>query len=297
MKKNAYVTGYILVITAALAFAGNNVFAVWVYDGGTKPLALITVRNIFALIALTVMMMIAGRTISLPRPERNAALGLGLLNSTMAFCLMSAFNHIAVGLAVLIFYLYPVFTGLGAWLLRREVLNRGIFFGLVGSFAGLALALGDTGGITSMRGMAFAAAAALIMTCVILISGRLLRTDNVRAVTLHMHISGSLMFVVISLIVGDFSLPQTDRGWVGIIAVPVFYTIAVATFFAGIAWIGGVRTSLVMNLEPIASIALGSILLSQFLSDRQLIGAALVIAAVTAVKWLNGKKTASKNST
>jgi drug/metabolite transporter (DMT)-like permease len=105
------------------------------------------------------------------------------------------------------------------------------------------------------------------------------------------------MFVVISLIVGDFSLPQTDRGWVGIIAVPVFYTIAVATFFAGIAWIGGVRTSLVMNLEPIASIALGSILLSQFLSDRQLIGAALVIAAVTAVKWLNGKKTASKNST
>jgi drug/metabolite transporter (DMT)-like permease len=145
--------------------------------------------------------------------------------------------------------------------------------------------------------MAFAAAAALIMTCVILISGRLLRTDNVRAVTLHMHISGSLMFVVISLIVGDFLLPQTDRGWVGIIAVPVFYTIAVATFFAGIAWIGGVRTSLVMNLEPIASIALGSILLSQFLSDRQLIGAALVIAAVTAVKWLNGKKTASKNST
>jgi drug/metabolite transporter (DMT)-like permease len=186
-----------------------------------------------------------------------------------------------------------VFTGLGAWLMRQETLNRGILVGLVGSFAGLALALGDTGATASMLGMGLAAAAALLMTGVILLSARVLQTDNARSVTLHMHISGSLMFVVISLIAGDFSLPQTDRGWVGLIAVPVFYTIAVASFFAGIAMIGGVRTSLVMNLEPIASIALGFILLSQVLSERQLLGAALVILAVTAVKWLSGKKAAS----
>ena len=48
-----------------------------------------------------------------------------------------------------------------------------------------------------------------------------------------------------------------------------------------------------MNLEPIASIALGFILLGQALSERQLLGAAIVIMAVTAVKWLSGKKSAS----
>ena len=293
MKDRSTVIGYIVVITAALAFAGNNAFAVLTYEGGTTPLTLVTIRNVFTLIALTALMMIARRTIALPRRERNAALGLGVLNSTMAFCLMSAFDHIAVGLAVLIFYLYPVFTGLGAWLMRQETLNRGILVGLVGSFAGLALALGDTGATASILGMGLAAAAALLMTGVILLSARVLQTDNARSVTLHMHISGSLMFVVISLIAGDFSLPQTERGWVGLIAVPVFYTIAVASFFAGIAMIGGVRTSLVMNLEPIASIALGFILLSQVLSERQLLGAALVILAVTAVKWLSGKKAAS----
>ncbi len=74
---------------------------------------------------------------------------------------------------------------------------------------------------------------------------------------------------------------------------PCSYTIAVATFFAGIAWVGGVRASLVMNLEPIASIALGFILLGQSLSERQLLGAAIVIMAVTAVKWLSGKKSVS----
>lgn len=293
MTERSPVIGYILVVTAALAFAGNNAFAVLSYDGETTPLTLITVRMIFTLIALTVLMKLAGRAIPLPRRERNAALGLGMLNATMAFCLMSAFDHVAVGLAILIFYLYPVFTALGAWLTGQEKLNRGILIGLIGSFAGLALALGDTGATASILGMALAGAAALLMTGVILLSARVLQTDNSRAVTLHMHISGALMFVVISVIAGDFSLPQTDRGWLGFVAVPVFYTIAVASFFAGIAWIGGVRTSLVMNLEPIASIALGFILLGQVLSERQLLGAAIVIAAVTAVKWLTGKKAES----
>ena len=290
MNDRSPVIGYLIVIAAALAFAGNNAFAVWTYEGGATPLTLITIRNVFTLIALTVLMIVTRRAIALPRRERNAALGLGFLNSTMAFCLMSAFDHIAVGLAVLIFYLYPVLTGLGAWLTRQESLNRGILVGLVGSFAGLTLALGATDSSVSVFGMALAAAAALQMTAVILLSARVLQTDNARSVTLHMHISGASMFVVISMIAGDFSLPQTERGWIGLIAVPAFYTIAVATFFAGIAWIGGVRTSLVMNLEPIASIALGFIVLGQVLSERQLLGAAIVIAAVTAVKWTSGNK-------
>ena len=45
-----------------------------------------------------------------------------------------------------------------------------------------------------------------------------------------------------------------------------------------------------MNLEPIASIALGFILLGQVLSPQQLLGAAVVIGAVTAVKWLGTAK-------
>lgn len=293
MNDRSAVIGYLIVIVAALAFAGNNAFAVLSYDGSTTPLTLITIRNVFTLLALTALMMIAGRAIRLPPRQRNAALGLGLLNSTMAFCLMSSFDHIAVGLAVLIFYLYPVLTGLGAWLLRQESLNRGILIGLIGSFAGLALALGNTGATASTLGMVLAGAAALLMTGVVLLSARVLQTDNAYSVTLHMHISGSLMFVIICLIAGDFSLPQTERGWIGLISVPVFYTIAVAGFFAGIAWIGGVRASLVMNLEPVASIALGFILLGQVLTERQLVGAALVIAAVTAVKWLSGKQSGS----
>jgi len=39
----------------------------------------------------------------------------------------------------------------------------------------------------------------------------------------------------------------------------------------------------------VASIALGFVLLGQVLTPRQLLGAAIVIGAVTAIKWLGVK--------
>lgn len=290
MKEAPAATGYIIVLVSALAFAANNAFAVMSYQGGATPLTLITVRMIFTLIALAIYLRLARIPIPLPRRERNFALLLGVLNGTMAFCLMSSFDHVAVGLAILVFYLYPVFTGLGAWLTGQERLNRGLVIGLAGGFIGLALALEITGDRANAVGVALAAAASVMMACTALLGARFLKTDNARTVTLHMHISAVAIFSTISLIVGEFSVPETTRGWIGFAAVPIFYTIAVTTFFGGIAYIGAVRASLVMNLEPVASIALGFVLLGQILTPRQLLGAAIVVGAVTAIKWLGGKR-------
>ena len=120
----------------------------------------------------------------------------------------------------------------------------------MGGFVGLALALEITGESANALGVGLAALASVLMAATALLSARVLKTDNARSVTLHMHISAAALFVLVSIVVGDLSLPQTTRGWVGYIGVPLFYTVAVATFFAGIAHIGAVRASLVMNLEP-----------------------------------------------
>lgn len=290
MSKSAPFVGYVIVIVGALAFAGNNVFAVFTYEAGTTPLTLITGRMVFTFAALWLIMKIAGSSIPLPKKERNAALGLGVLNGIMAFCLMSAFDHVAVGLAVLVFYLYPLLTGVGAWLTRQEALNKGLIISLIGGFVGLAFAIEITGNSANTTGIAFAGFASILMAATALLSARVLKTNNALSVTLHMHISAAALFIVVSLAFWELNLPQTTQGWVGYIAVPVFYTIAISAFFAGISLIGAVRASLVMNLEPVGSIALGFILLGQVLTPRQLLGAAIVIGAVTATKWLVGKR-------
>mgnify|MGYP001224669890 CR=1 FL=1 len=197
MKISPAAIGFIIVIVGALAFAGNNVFAVMSYEGGATPLTLITARMIFTLVALTLIMKFSSTAIPLPPRERKAALGLGLLNGTMAFCLMSAFDHVAVGLAILVFYLYPVFTGLGAWLTGQEKLNAGLIVGLVGGFLGLALALEITGQSANAIGVGLAGFASVLMAATALLSARVLKTDNARSITLHMHISASILFIIL----------------------------------------------------------------------------------------------------
>ncbi len=288
----AAATGYILILTGALCFAGNNAFAVMSYQGGATPLTLITVRMIFALIALAILMRLTAAPIRLPKRERIAALGLGVLNGTMAFCLISSFEHVAIALAILVFYLYPMLTGIGAWLTGQEKLSPGLIVGLVGGFAGLALALDIRAGVADGLGLGLglAFAAAILMTAVALFGARLMRTANSRAVTLHLHISAATLFLAASLAYGDWSFPTGARGWTGFGAVALCYTVAIATFFAGMARIGAVRASLLMNLEPVASIGLGVVLLGQFLDLHQLAGAALVSLSVTAVKWQGARR-------
>lgn len=229
-------TGYAMVLVAALGFAGNNAFSVMSYQGGATPLTLITARMILTLGALSLLMTLARIPIGLPPRQSLAAMALGLLNGTMAFCLLSAFDHIPVGLAILVFYLYPVLTGVGAWITGQERASPGLFLGLIGGFAGLVLALETDGDPANATGLALALAAAILMAAVALVGAGLLRQASPRALTLHMHISAVGLFVILSLISGTLSLPETERGWVGFLGVPVFYTLSIVLFSR--AWPG-----------------------------------------------------------
>ncbi len=51
--------------------------------------------------------------------------------------------------------------------------------------------------------------------------------------------------------------------------------------FTGVKRIGSARTAMLMNLEPVFTIALAFLVLAEGLSPSQLFGAALVIVAVT----------------
>ncbi|MEK9846972.1 MAG: EamA family transporter [Rhodospirillaceae bacterium] len=287
MKQADSFFGYLIVAIGALSLAGNNVFAAVSFEAGASPLSLITGRMIITLIALFLFMTWCGRQIALPRHDRNFALGLGVLNGLMAYCLLSAFDKIAVGFAILVFYFYPLLTGLYAWITGQERLTRGLLLGLIGGFTGLVIALEVTGDNSNLFGLLFAAAASLLMAANALLSSRVLTPQNSLSVTLHMHIASALIFVIAFIIVGDAGLPQNTWGWVSYFSVPIFYMIGVTAFFYGISCIGAVRASVIMNLEPIGSIALGFIVLGQILSPLQLIGATCVILSLIGTKILD----------
>lgn len=63
-----------------------------------------------------------------------------------------------------------------------------------------------------------------------------------------------------------------------------FYCVAIVSMFTAVKWIGPVKTSLMMCVEPLVAISFAIVLLGERLTMQQLIGAALVIVAVVAVQ-------------
>jgi drug/metabolite transporter (DMT)-like permease len=277
--------GFGLVVASSLTFAANTTFAVVSYHDGATPVSVATVRMILTTVGLYAVLRAAGGVAPLARRDQIVTLGLGVLIALQAWFLLTAIDRIPIGLAILTLYIYPILMALGAYAIGEERPSPALIGGFAVAFAGLALALDAGGGSLDVLGIAYAAGGAAVFAVAAVASGPIIRRcGDASTVTLWMHFSAAPVFIVVALAEGSLPLPATATGWAAFLAVPVFYTVAMTTFFAAMARIGAVRTGLVMNLEPILSIALGYAVFGQTLTPIQFLGVALVLAGVSAVR-------------
>ena len=276
--------GIALAVAAALTFTASTVAAVFSYEGGGEPLAAISSRYIGAMLVFLPLLYFSGTGFTLPRRERLISLALGGLAAIQAYCLYTSIAHIAVGVTFAIFYIYPILVALIAIAFRQDRITPAIVVGLVAAFAGLMLVFDVTGEESNLWGSLLAIGAAISWSIIAVASGGVMRTQDPRLFTFHLQISAGLIYLVICLIAGDVALPQTAKGWAGLVTLPLFYAVSMLGYFGAIALIGSIRASLLMNLEPVFTIAAGFLILGQVLTPLQLAGAVLVIAAVLAVR-------------
>jgi drug/metabolite transporter (DMT)-like permease len=282
--------GLVLVVVSALTFAANTTLAVVSYHDGATPISVATVRMILTILGLYAVIRLTGRVAKLSGRDQWVTLVLGVLIAAQAWFLLTAITRIPIGLAILTLYIYPILMALAAYAMGDERPSAAPIAGLVVAFVGLGLALDVTGDTLDPIGIGYAALGALTFTVAAVASAPIIRrAGDSRTVTLWMHFSATPLFILAALVDGEFPLPGTLPGWIAFLAVPVFYTVAVTTFFAAMVAFGAVRTGLVMNLEPVASIALGYVVLGQSLTPIQFVGVALVLLGVSAVRWQRGR--------
>ena len=282
-----YWQGVCLVVLCAVAFPASSVTAVIAYEGGdgANPLAVIVIRFAGAIGVVCLLLKATGAPMRLPTPERNRALVLGILVAAHSWFLYVSFETLAVGLVMVIFYVYPLLVGVVTAITGEERMTARLAGALCTAFAGMVLVFDVTGDGLDAKGALHAAGAAVVWTALTILMARLIRGRDPRPFTLHSQLSAAAIFVAICLVSGEVELPETQYGWIGFAALPALYAVAVICFFAGIATIGPVRTPLLMNLEAVVSIVFGYLILDQALTDMQLAGAGLVILAIVAVRW------------
>lgn len=271
-----------LVLGFTISFALTNTMAGLAYRDGSDPVTVATARFIVPTVALMVMLWATGVRLSLPKRDAIAAIGLGLVTVAYSFAILTAIDLLSVSLAVLIFFLFPLFTSLIVSVMGWEKLTLATIAAAVAAFGGLALTLGVDTGSLSVAGIIYALCGGFGLAFVSAVSSRVIRSGDSRPVTLYIVTTAAVFFIAVSLIRGELQVPQSTSGWIGIIGTSVFYATGIIGYFAAIAMIGSAKSTLYSYVEPLFTMTAAYAFLGELLSPLQIVGALIVVGALTA---------------
>ncbi len=296
MSRPNILLGAALAGAAGVGFAANSTAAKIAYGGGTNPLTFLTLRSILAALLVLAIIILTHTSLRLPLRHRLAALAIGALLAVYSYGLLSAIQYTPVALAVLIFYTFPLLTNIYAWISGQERPTLRSAGALLVAFFGLTLALDLRGGQLNLLGVGLATMAAIGITLVVILNSRVVGDGDSRPVTFHMMISAAIIFAVMTGITDGYALPDTAIAWTAFLVGPSIYAVAIVTAFIAISLAGPSTAAMSMNLEPVASMTFGFLILGQALSAIQLFGAALVILAVLSLRLSDTRIPAAKDT-
>ncbi|MEO6827929.1 MAG: EamA family transporter [Microbacteriaceae bacterium] len=289
--------GVLLALAAAATFSLSGPFATALMNAGWSPggAALVRTGGAAAVLLVPTLLTLRGRWRLLARNGKLiAAYGIVVVNGGQ-LCLFNAFQHVSVGVALLIEYLAPVMMVAAVWLSSRRRPGAMTMIGAGLSIVGLIFVLDLTGQIAvSPVGIAWALGAALSLAGYYVMSARV--GDTLPPMVLA---GGGLAVGAVSIAMIGFTgllplrysaQPVVLLGWQTNWLIPTIVLVLVSTAFAyviGIAATGrlGTRVASFLGMsEVLFAVLFAWILLGQLPTLIQLTGGVGIIVGVILVR-------------
>jgi drug/metabolite transporter (DMT)-like permease len=205
-------------------------------------------------------------------------------------CLYSAVARIPVGLALLAFNTYPLWTSLAAFFIYKERPARAVLFAMPVILFGLALALDVSGAAAGAGtlarwgaiggGVAFAVVSAACFGLVLVLTQHeVAELDGRLRTVITMAIVGVLALAG-ALAQGGLQWPDAGAGWWGLAGLALFYGSAFTVMFTLLPKLGVVGSSPILNVEPVVALVMAWAVLGQAIAPVQWLGALLVVGTV-----------------
>jgi drug/metabolite transporter (DMT)-like permease len=241
----------------------------------------VAIRSAFTALFLLGLLRFARVPLSLPRATLGRALTIGLLIAIQSYCLYSSVARIPVALALLAFNTHPMLLALLSWAWTRRRPSGAALAAMPLALVGLALALDVFGKPVNAAGIAWALGAAVSFAVAMLCTERWLKDVDGRLRTFLMMSVTATVVLAAGFASDAFALPRAPVGWLGIALLTVFYAAAITSLFIVLPHLGSANYAVVLNFEPIAVLFLAWAILGQSVAPLQMLGAFIVIGAIT----------------
>jgi drug/metabolite transporter (DMT)-like permease len=274
--------GFAFIIGCATAFAFITPFSRISYDSGATPLTIVMLRTgAFVLVALT-MLLVKRQRLQLSRHGLINSFWLAVTAYGMSVGYLSSVAFIPVSLSVLILYTNPLLAGLISALTGRERLTPSKCAALILAFIGLALAIGPTFDVLDWRGIAWSVAAAVSVASTSVFGGRAISQDPPLTVNFFTNLWLLPLVLLLGPFTGSWGLPSSALGGLAAAGAVSCYITGYMLWFLALQRITGMQVSMMMNVEPVVTIAFAVLVLGENLSLIQYGGVVLTILALMA---------------
>ena len=136
MNWSEYKTGVVVALLSAVCFALSHIFAGLAYTGGVTPITLSATRFFLPTIILFILLSLQGAPIIMSKKSGQIAVIMGVITIIYNIALLVAIERLPVPIAILIFFLFPIFTGFSLNLTGAEAFTITKFIGTVVALIG-----------------------------------------------------------------------------------------------------------------------------------------------------------------
>ncbi|MCZ6667997.1 MAG: DMT family transporter [Gammaproteobacteria bacterium] len=273
-------SGVIFALITAAGLGAITTQAKIIYADGGNAMTVMFTRFLISTLIFGLLIALRRQSFKVDRPLRLPVAVIGLVWSAAMICYLLSVESISVSLAVLLLYTYPLLVLIYAILGKQLSPSPSLILVFFLAFLGLYLALWGGELKLDATGLLLALLAGLGAAFTFIKGARVAPQLNPLVMTFWINTVG--LIIIIPLIYTQFSLPTSGNGLFALCAATLFYVIAIICQFQALARLPAATAAFILNLEPVVSILLASIVLHEQLSNLQWVGVVLVISVLVA---------------
>jgi len=272
--------GLVFAGASALSLSVVTTAARLAYDGGIDAPTLIASRAAVGFACAALIALVLRHRPRVSAADGGVLLGMSAGQLMINFGYMISVLYIPVSLAALIFYIFPVLVLVVDAVSGRRFPPAPVIFAFLTAFAGLGMALAPSFAALDGRGLAAALVATLGGTLLMLFGSRAARRVGTLSTLFFMQAIAACVTVSVMLGFDGPVPPGTEAGWLALGAACTGYVIGVGLQVVAVKLVDPAPASLVYNLEPLGTLAIAALVLSERLSPLQYLGGAMVLGAI-----------------